>query len=109
MFERIVVSVDGSPDSNRAVEVAGEIALAKGAEVIVVHGRDIAVVAPPAATAVPPPQAEPETEDEAQRLVDEALQQLQEAESVPAAWCCRCGGASPSRSSRQRGRNPRTS
>ncbi len=79
MFERIVVSVDGSPDSNRAVEVAGEIALAKGAEVIVVHGRDIAVVAPPAATAVPPPQAEPETEDEAQRLVDEALQQLQEA------------------------------
>jgi nucleotide-binding universal stress UspA family protein len=79
MFERIVVSVDGSPDSNRAVEVAGEIALAKGAEVIVVHGRDIAVVAPPAATAVPPLRPSRRLEDEAQRLVDEAPQQLQEA------------------------------
>ena len=66
-------------EPTRTAELAGEIALAKGAEVIVVHGRDIAVVAPPAATSVPPPQAEPETEDEAQRLVDEALQQLQEA------------------------------
>jgi nucleotide-binding universal stress UspA family protein len=80
MFERIVLSVDGSPDSNKAVQVASEIALCKGAEVVVVHGRDIAVVSPPAPPVpVPPPQAEPETEDEAQRLVDEAVQQLQEA------------------------------
>ena len=80
MFERIVLSVDRSPDSNKAVQVASEIALSKGSEVIVLHGRDIAVVAPPAPPGpVPPPQAETETEDEAQRLVDEAVRELQEA------------------------------
>ena len=80
MFERILVSVDGSPDSDKAVKAAAEIALSKGSEVIVVHGRDISVVAPPAPPMpVKPPQVEPETEDEAQRLVDEALQELQDA------------------------------
>ena len=54
MFERIVVSVDGSPDSDKAVEVARELARAQGSEVIVVHGRDIALVSPPG-----PPTPEP--------------------------------------------------
>jgi nucleotide-binding universal stress UspA family protein len=79
MFERIVVSVDGSPDSDKAVEATRELARAQGSEVIVVHGRDIALVSPPAPpTPVPPPQVEPESEDEAQRLVDDAVRQLQE-------------------------------
>jgi nucleotide-binding universal stress UspA family protein len=79
MFERIVLSVDGSPDSNKAVTVAGEMALAKGSEVIVVHGRDIAVAPPAPPAPLPPAQIVPETEDEAQRLVDEAVQELQQA------------------------------
>ncbi len=36
MFERIVVSVDGSPDSNRAVEVAGR---EESADLIVLGSR----------------------------------------------------------------------
>lgn len=80
MFERIVLSVDGSPDSNKAVKVAAEIAVAKGSEVVVVHGRDVAVVSPPApAGPVPPPQAEPESEGEAQRLVNGAVEELEAA------------------------------
>jgi len=80
MFERILVSVDGSPDSDKAVRVASEIARCQGAEVIVVHGRDISVVSPPGPPSpVPPPQAEPETEEEARSLVDAALTLLKEA------------------------------
>jgi nucleotide-binding universal stress UspA family protein len=78
MFERILVSVDGSPDSEKAVAAVREEAQVHGSEVIVVHGRDLAIVAPPAPTGVPPPQAELESEAEAQRLVDEALQKLRE-------------------------------
>jgi nucleotide-binding universal stress UspA family protein len=79
MFERILVSVDGSPDSEKAVAAVREEAQAHGSEVMVVHGRDLAIVAPPAPTGVPPPQAELETEAEAERLVEEALQRLREA------------------------------
>jgi nucleotide-binding universal stress UspA family protein len=72
-------SVDGSPDSDKAVMAARELAHAQGSEVVVVHGRDIALVGPPGPpTPVPPPQLEPESEDEAQRLVDDAVRQLQE-------------------------------
>jgi nucleotide-binding universal stress UspA family protein len=79
MFERIVVSVDGSPDSDKAVAVALDIARCHGSEVIVVHGRDYALVSPPGpGVPVRPPQVEPESEDEAQRLVNEAVQVFQE-------------------------------
>ena len=80
MFERIVVSVDGSPDSDKAVQVAKEIGRTHGSEIIVVHGQDVAIVAPPGPPGpVPPPQVEPESEDEAQTIVNDALRELEEA------------------------------
>jgi nucleotide-binding universal stress UspA family protein len=61
------------------VDVVREEARVHGSDVVVVHGRDLAIVAPSAPTGVPPPQAEPETEDEAERVVNKALQRLHEA------------------------------
>ncbi len=47
MFERILLSVDGSEDSDKAVRVTRDLARLHGSEVFVVHGRDLAIVAPP--------------------------------------------------------------
>ncbi|MBI3647217.1 MAG: universal stress protein [Actinobacteria bacterium] len=40
MFERIILAVDGSDNSMRAVPVAAEMALRFGAEVVVLHVRE---------------------------------------------------------------------
>ena len=79
MFERIVLSVDGSEDSDKAVRTTGELARQNGSNVLVVHGRDLALMGPPVPSApVPPRQLDLETEEEAQRLVDDAVSQLRE-------------------------------
>lgn len=41
MFERILLAVDGSEPSRRAMEAAAELAVGNGAEVLVLHVREL--------------------------------------------------------------------
>jgi nucleotide-binding universal stress UspA family protein len=77
MFERILLSVDGSSDSEKAARLTGELARIHGSQVLVVHGRDLPVLAP---SAPAPPQVERwETAQDARRLVDAAVSELRAA------------------------------
>ena len=78
MFERVLLSVDGSPDSRKAVRLACELARVHGSAVLVVHGRDVPFIAPSPRPAAPRVELW-ETEEEAQKLVDDAVSELQEA------------------------------
>ena len=78
MFERILLSVDASPDSEKALQLTRELARVHGSRVSVVHGRDVPFVAPQPRPA--PAQVDRwETEDEAQQLLDQALAELRDA------------------------------
>jgi nucleotide-binding universal stress UspA family protein len=80
VFERILLSVDSSEDSNKAVRVVADLAPRYGAEVLVVHGRDLRSIPPPGTSVpMPPVGVDLETEEEAQAIVDEALEQLRKA------------------------------
>lgn len=80
MFERILVSVDGSEDSDKAVRATKELARVHGSQVMVVHGRDLALMSTPAPTApVRPTTLDLETVDEAQALVDTAVDEVKTA------------------------------
>jgi len=78
MFERILLSVDGSPDSEKAVRLTAELARLHGSRVLVVHGRDVPFVALNP-NPVPPLVEGWEEEEEAQQLVDGAVSRLQGA------------------------------
>ncbi len=71
MFDKIVLAVDGSEPSNRAVAVAEDIAGKLGAEVIVVHVKE----REPSRAGVFPL----ETSEEASDIVDQAVRQLKDA------------------------------
>ena len=43
MFQKLLLAVDGSPGSDKAIEVAGEMAKALGSEVLVFHVREVEV------------------------------------------------------------------
>lgn len=43
MFEKILVAIDGSDTSDKAVALAGELAGAMGSEVLVLHVREVEV------------------------------------------------------------------
>jgi nucleotide-binding universal stress UspA family protein len=77
MFKRILVPVDGSDPSRRAVQTAGELAKALGAEVRVMHitsrGRGSRVLITPEATTF-----RWESPDESTALVSEAAERLRE-------------------------------
>ncbi len=78
MFERVLLSVDGSPDSEKAVRLTCQLAAVHGSVVMVVHGRDLPLVAPSGQPA--PPRVERwESDDDAQKLVDAAVAVLQGA------------------------------
>lgn len=70
MFETILLAVDGSEPSNRAVGTALDLATKLGSEVIVMHVRERET----ASTAY-----EPGTSEEAAELVDETVRKLKEA------------------------------
>jgi nucleotide-binding universal stress UspA family protein len=77
MFERILVSVDSSADSDKAVRVTADLARRYSAQVVVVHGRDLRVVPPPATgTPMPPRSFDLESEEEARKIVDDAVEAL---------------------------------
>jgi nucleotide-binding universal stress UspA family protein len=80
VFERILLSVDSSEDSDKAVRVVADLATRYSAHVLVVHGRDLRVVPPPGTSVpMPPVGVDLETEEEAQAIVDAAVQELQNA------------------------------
>lgn len=79
MFERIVLSVDGSADSEKAVRLTRELARTYGSQVLVVHGRDVPMLAPSGRSAPPPLVERLESEEDAHRLVDAAVSELQGA------------------------------
>jgi nucleotide-binding universal stress UspA family protein len=78
MFERILVSVDRSEDSERALKMAGELAAKFRSALFVVHARDVPMALPMTAGARPPRLTFAiESEDEARQLVDDAVSKLE--------------------------------
>lgn len=69
MFERLLVAVDGSEHSERAIPVAAEIAKKLGSEVAVFHIREVEL------GKLGPGSVEPS--DDAKKLVDGVVEQLQ--------------------------------
>jgi nucleotide-binding universal stress UspA family protein len=78
MFERILVSVDGSPDSEKAVKLSCELARLAGSHVVVVHGRDVPFLAP-SGRPTPPAVERIESEEDARQIVQGAVSTLQGA------------------------------
>jgi nucleotide-binding universal stress UspA family protein len=70
MFERIVLAVDGSAPSNRAIDAAAELARRIGAEVIVLHVREREIAHIGA--------EEIESTDKVRELVDGTVRQLKD-------------------------------
>lgn len=78
MFDLVLLSVDGSSDSDRAVALTCELAAIHGSRVLVVHGRDLPLVAP-SGRPNPPRIERWETDEDAQKIVDAAVSLLQTA------------------------------
>jgi nucleotide-binding universal stress UspA family protein len=78
MFDRVLLSVDGSEDSDKAVRLTCELARIHGSRVLVVHGRDVPLVAP-SGQPTPPRVERWETDEDAQRIVDAAISELRAA------------------------------
>ena len=84
MFERIVAAIDNDPErSARVVEAAQELAQKFSSRVVVAHVRDVerpqAMVAPTARPGALRPVVHFESEEEAQALVDTAVDRLRSA------------------------------
>jgi nucleotide-binding universal stress UspA family protein len=73
MFQRILLAVDGSEHSYRAVPVAGDLARCVDGEVIVLHVREHEVTWMA--------DIDLETDDEAAKLVDAVVRELKEQET----------------------------
>ena len=71
MFERILLAVDGSEHSDRAVLVAGDLSRRYGGEVVVLHVREHEVTWGA--------DIDVETADEARTLVDRVVRELKDA------------------------------
>src|SRR5215469_10665325 len=71
MFQKVLLAVDGSDHSGRAVPIAIEMAKRSGGEVIVFHAREHVV-----ARGVP---WERESDEEAQTLVERVCGEIREA------------------------------
>ncbi len=70
MFERILLAVDGSEHSRKAVPIAGDLAARYGGEVVVLHVREHELTWAA--------DVDLETPDEAQELVDEVVRTLED-------------------------------
>jgi nucleotide-binding universal stress UspA family protein len=80
VFERILLSVDEWPDSQRALHATRDLAHLHGSEVLVVHGRGSGVLAPVVPGApLPARQLSVATEDEAWLLLGAAVAELRES------------------------------
>lgn len=84
MFEKLVAAIDSDPDrSARVIGAAAEMARAFSSNVLVAHVRDLerpaAMVVPAARGGATAPAIHLESEEEAKRLVDAAVERLREA------------------------------
>lgn len=79
MYNHILVSVDRSSDSQKAVAAAAELGAKFGSDVLVVHAPDIPRAVVTGHGAVPASDTGMETEAEAQQMVDEAVAELERA------------------------------
>ena len=73
MFERILLAVDGSEHSIKAIPVAGDLARRYGGEVIVLHVREHEITWGA--------DIDVETADEARSLVDGVVRQLKDSDT----------------------------
>jgi nucleotide-binding universal stress UspA family protein len=82
MFERILLSVDGSANTEKAVRATRDLARLHGSEVFVVHGRDGTRISPLAPSAPMPSGhlTRLERDEQAGRLVDLAVAELRSSE-----------------------------
>jgi nucleotide-binding universal stress UspA family protein len=71
VLEKLLLAVDDSPQSRKAVPAAAELARAGGGSVHVLHVRELHYPVPPTVGG--------DTAEEAQRLVDEVVAELKEA------------------------------
>lgn len=78
MFNRILVSVDSSEDSEKAVAASCELAQRFGSAVFVVHARDVQHAPVARGAGLGPRTALLESESEGQQLVDQAVSQLKQ-------------------------------
>jgi nucleotide-binding universal stress UspA family protein len=84
MFERLVAAIDGDPArSVRVLEAAAELGRGLGSHVLVVHVREVerpaAMIASAARPGALPPVVHLESEEDARRLVDAAVDRLRTA------------------------------
>src|SRR5947209_794233 len=77
MFEKILLSVDLSEDSDKAIHLTRDLARIHGSQVLVVHGRDVLVN--PSGNPAPPRVEHRESKEEAQELVNAAVSEIREA------------------------------
>jgi nucleotide-binding universal stress UspA family protein len=68
---KIIVGVDGSDPSKRAVEWCAAHAAALDAEVVVVHAMDLPVIVAPSTAMVPVPQFSTQNREELEKIVTE--------------------------------------
>ena len=66
---KIVVGVDGSDPSRRALEWCAAHAPALGAEIIAVHAIDLPVIVSPTSATFPVPKFEPQKREELEKIV----------------------------------------
>ena len=101
MFEKIVAAIDGDPErSPRVLEASTTLAKAFKSQVLVVHVRDVERPAAMASAAgragAVPPALHFESEEEARRLVDDAVERMR-AEGVQADGQVGTGAGSTAR------------
>jgi nucleotide-binding universal stress UspA family protein len=101
MFEKIVAAIDSDPErSVRVLEASATLARAFESQVLVVHVRDVerpaAMVSTAGRGSGVPPALHFESEEEARRLVDDAVERLR-AEGVQAEGQVGPGAASTAR------------
>jgi nucleotide-binding universal stress UspA family protein len=75
---RIVVGVDGSDASRRALEWSVAEARLREAEVVAVHGWSLPIIPGPMGTYVPPPPSD-QMQTEAERVLEDELTRLGDA------------------------------
>src|SRR5689334_13643535 len=95
MGTKVIVGVDGSVHSRRALEWCAAHAAALDAEIVVVHAIDAPVIVSPMSAAFPLPEFTPEDRKEIERIVTEDWCTPLKDRSVPFRVVLRDGEPAP--------------